>query len=500
MPQSPAKHFSMIAAIDLGSNSFHIVLAKADHGEIRILERMGEKVQLAAGIDENRELNEEAMQRGLDCLRRFAQLTNSLPQGAVRVVGTNALREARNRSVFIRRAEEILGHPVEVISGREEARLIYLGVSHTLADTPGKRLVADIGGGSTEFIIGQRFEPLLRESLQMGCVSFTQRYFRDGKITPARYAQAYTAARLELMGIEHALRRLGWDEAVGASGTIRAVGLAIKAGGHGNGEVTAEGLAWLKRRVLKLGEVDKLDMDGIKPDRRAIFPAGLAIIEAVFDAMDLHTMTHSEGALREGVLYDLLGRHHHEDVRERTLSALMERYHVDPEQAQRVEAKALEALDDVAASWGLDEEWHREILSWASKVHEVGLDIAHYSYHKHGAYLVEHSDLGGFSRQDQQMLALLVRGHRRNIPKDKFAEFGDEGVKLMRLCVLLRFAILFHHIRGTQEMPKVKLRASDDSLDVVFPEGWLAANPLTQADFEAEAEWLKRIGLTLSVA
>ena len=498
MPQTP-KQFSMIAAIDLGSNSFHIVLAKADHGEIRILERMGEKVQLAAGIDEQRELSEEAMQRGLDCLRRFAQLTNSLPAGAVRVVGTNALREARNRSVFIRRAEEILGHPVEVISGREEARLIYLGVSHTLADTPGKRLVADIGGGSTEFIVGQRFEPLLRESLQMGCVSFTQRYFRDGKITPARYAQAYTAARLELMGIEHSLRRLGWDEAVGASGTIRAVGLAMKAGGHGNGEVTAEGLAWLKRRVLKLGEVDKLDMDGIKPDRRAIFPAGLAILEAIFDALDLHTMNHSEGALREGVLYDLLGRHHHEDVRERTLSALMERYHVDLEQAQRVEAKALLALDDVAEAWGLDDEWHRELLSWASKVHEVGLDIAHYSYHKHGAYLVEHSDLGGFSRQDQQMLALLVRGHRRNIPKDKFAEFGDEGIKLMRLCVLLRFAILFHHIRGTQEMPAVKLRASDDSLDVVFPEGWLAANPLTQADFEAEAEWLKRIGLTLSV-
>ena len=498
MPQTP-KQFSMIAAIDLGSNSFHIVLAKADHGEIRILERLGEKVQLAAGIDEQRELSEEAMQRGLDCLRRFAQLTNSLPAGAVRVVGTNALREARNRSVFIRRAEEILGHPVEVISGREEARLIYLGVSHTLADTPGKRLVADIGGGSTEFIVGQRFEPLLRESLQMGCVSFTQRYFRDGKITPARYAQAYTAARLELMGIEHSLRRLGWDEAVGASGTIRAVGLAMKAGGHGNGEVTAEGLAWLKRRVLKLGEVDKLDMDGIKPDRRAIFPAGLAILEAIFDALDLHTMNHSEGALREGVLYDLLGRHHHEDVRERTLSALMERYHVDLEQAQRVEAKALLALDDVAEAWGLDDEWHRELLSWASKVHEVGLDIAHYSYHKHGAYLVEHSDLGGFSRQDQQMLALLVRGHRRNIPKDKFAEFGDEGIKLMRLCVLLRFAILFHHIRGTQDMPAVKLRASDDSLDVVFPEGWLAANPLTQADFEAEAEWLKRIGLTLSV-
>lgn len=499
MPHTPAESFPLIAAIDLGSNSFHMVLAKADHGEIRILERLGDKVQLAAGVDEDRLLSEEAIQRGLDCLRRFAQLTASLPEGAVRVVGTNALREARNRSEFIRRAEAILGHPVEVISGREEARLIYLGVSHSIADTPGRRLVADIGGGSTEFIIGQRFEPLLRESLQMGCVSFTQRFFRDGKITPARYAQAYTAARLEIMGIEHALRRLGWEDTVGASGTIKAIGLAIQAAGLGAGEVNAEGMAWLKRKMFKVGEAEKLDLDGIKPDRRAIFPAGMAILEAIFDACEIQSMSHSEGALREGVLYDLLGRHQHEDVRERTLSSLMERYHVDLEQAARVESKALSALDNVAQDWQLEDDWHRELLSWAAKVHEVGLDIAHYQYHKHGAYLVEHSDLSGFSRQDQQMLALLVRGHRRNIPKDKLAEFGAEGIKLTRLCVLLRFAILFHHIRGTQEMPNVELKASEQRLDILFPEGWLECNPLTQADFSQEAEWLKRIGIELSV-
>ncbi|MDP3978419.1 MAG: exopolyphosphatase [Pseudomonas sp.] len=499
MPHTPAESFPLIAAIDLGSNSFHMVLAKADHGELRILERLGDKVQLAAGIDELRLLDEAAMQRGLDCLRRFAQLTASLPEGAVRIVGTNALREARNRGEFIRRAEEILGHPVEVISGREEARLIYLGVSHSIADTPGKRLVADIGGGSTEFIIGQRFEPLLRESLQMGCVSYTQRYFKDGKITPARYAQAYTAARLEIMGIEHALRRLGWQDAVGASGTIKAIGLAIQAAGLGTGEINPDGLAWLKRKIFKLGDVDKLDLGGIKPDRRGIFPAGLAILEAIFDACEIERMSHSEGALREGVLYDLLGRHHHEDVRERTLSALMERYHVDLEQATRVEHKALEALDQVADSWELGDEWHRELLIWAARVHELGLDIAHYQYHKHGAYLIEHSDLAGFSRMDQQMLALLVRGHRRNIPKDKLGEFGEEGIKLIRLCVLLRFAILFHHIRGTQAMPKVQLQANAQSLEIVFPEDWLEANPLTQADFTQEAGWLKRIGVELSV-
>ncbi|KPX10393.1 Exopolyphosphatase [Pseudomonas amygdali pv. myricae] len=499
MPHSTPKNFSLIAAIDLGSNSFHMVVAKANQGEIRILERLGEKVQLAAGIDEERQLTEESMQRGLDCLKRFAQLINGLPPGAVRIVGTNALREARNRNDFIHRAEEILGHPVEVISGREEARLIYLGVSHTLADTPGKRLVADIGGGSTEFIIGQRFEPLLRESLQMGCVSFTQRYFRDGKVTPARYAQAYTAARLEIMSIEHALHRLKWDEAIGSSGTIRAIGLALKANGYGAGEVNAEGLAWLKRKLFKLGDVEKIDFDGIKPDRRAIFPAGLAILEAIFDALELKRMDHCEGALREGVLYDLMGRHHHEDVRERTLSSLMERYHVDLEQAARVEAKALHALEQVAESWELQHESYAELLSWAAKVHEIGLDIAHYHYHKHGAYLIEHSDLAGFSREDQQMLALLVRGHRRNIPKDKFADFGAEGIKLIRLCVLLRFAILFHHIRGTQEMPRVILRADGPNLDAEFPTGWLENNQLTQADFALEAEWLTRVGIVFSV-
>jgi len=499
MPHAKAKQLSLIAAIDLGSNSFHMVVAKADHGEIRILERLGEKVQLAAGIDDARQLSEEAMQRGLDCLKRFAQLINGLPLGAVRIVGTNALREARNRGEFIRRAEGILGHPVEVISGREEARLIYLGVSHTLADTPGKRLVADIGGGSTEFIIGQRFEPLLRESLQMGCVSYTQRYFKDGKITPARYAQAYTAARLEIMGIENALHRLGWDEAIGSSGTVRAIGLALKANGQGSGEVNAEGLAWLKRKLFKLGDIEKIDFDGIKPDRRSIFPAGLAILEAIFDALSLQRMDHCEGALREGVLYDLLGRHHHEDVRERTLSSLRERYHVDLEQAARVERKALHALEQVASAWDLDDEMWRDLLSWAAKVHEIGLDIAHYHYHKHGAYLIEHSDLAGFSREDQHMLALLVRGHRRNIPKDKFAEFGEHGDKLIRLCVLLRFAILFHHIRGTQEMPQVVLHASGNQLDVVFPDEWLEDNQLTQADFEQEAQWLTRAGIVLNV-
>lgn len=498
MPHTPADAFPLIAAIDIGSNSIHMVLARVDQGEIRLLERLGEKVQLAAGIDEQRNLDEAAMQRGLDCLRRFAQLINGLPPGAVRIVATNALREARNRAVFIRRAEELLGHPVEVISGREEARLIYLGVSHSLPNAEGKRLVVDIGGGSTEFIVGERFESLLRESQQMGCVSYTKRFFADGKLSASRYAQAYTAARLELMGFEQAIQRLGWSEAVGSSGSIRAIAQALQCAGQGNGEITLAGLLWLKRRLLKASNLAELSLDGVKPERLLILPAGLSILEATFDALGIQSMCHTEGALREGVLYDMIGRQSHEDVRERTLSALQERYHVDLEQAARVEAKALSILDKVGAAWGLNDDWHRELLGWAARVHEVGLDIAHYHYHKHGAYILEHADLAGFSRLDQQMLALLVRGHRRNIPVDRFAELAEEGDKLVRLCIVLRFAILFHHIRGMQDMPEVAFIAGPRRLEAVFPEGWLAANPLTEADIAAEAQWLARAGYTLS--
>lgn len=499
MVQRERSDFPLVAAIDLGSNSFHMVLAKVDHGEIRILERLGEKVQLAAGLNEKGELNDESMQRGLDCLRRFAQLTNGLPDGAVRIVGTNALREARNRGQFMRQVRQIIGHKVDVISGREEARLIYLGVAHTQADDQGKRLVVDIGGGSTEFIVGERFESILRESLQMGCVSFTRAYFADGKVNGSRYAQAYTTARLELMNIEQAIGRLGWQEAVGASGTIRTIGQCMQGSGQKDPGLTLEGLNWVKRRVIRAGHVDKIDIPGLKADRRATLPAGLAILEAIFDALGVQSMTHSDGALREGVLYDLLGRHQHEDVRERTVSALMERCHVDVDQASRVEHKALSLLGKVAGTWGLTEVRHADMLCWAARLHEVGLDIAHSQYHKHGAYLIEHADLAGFSRQEQQALAQLVRGHRRNLPSaERLAEFGEDAISLLRLCMLLRLAILYHHIRGNQTMPELAVEAGSDYLQFEFPEGWLDANPLTNADFAQEAQFWAKAGYTLT--
>ena len=500
MAQEEKLDLPLVATIDLGSNSFHMVLARVDHGEVRILDRLGEKVQLASGLDEHNNLSDEAMQRGLDCLRRFAQMINGLPSAAVRIVATNTLRVARNRAVFIRQVKDIIGHRVDVISGREEARLIYLGVAHTLADDAGKRLVVDIGGGSTEFVVGERFESLLRESLPIGCVSFARQFFSDGRISERAYSQAYTAARLELMPIEQGIHRLGWSEAVGASGTIRVIGQCLRAADMGSGEVTREGLRWLKGKVLEAGDVESLDLPGLKAERRSILPSGLAILEALFDALDVQSMLHSEGALREGVLYELLGRHQHEDVRERSLSALAERSHVDQEQALRVERKAVSLLAKVAHAWGLDESKHADLLRWAARVHEVGLDIAHNQYHKHGAYVIEHADLAGFSRQEQQSLAMLVRGHRRNLPNDaRVAEVGEDGSALRRLCMLLRLAILYHHIRGYQDMPELQAEAEEKGLTLSFPPGWLELNPLTQADFAQEARYWAKIGYRLTV-
>lgn len=494
------KNFPLIAAIDLGSNSFHMVLAKTDQQGFRTLERIGEKVQLAAGIDDNLQLNEAAMQRGLDCLGRFAQLIQGLPQGAVRIVGTSSLRVAHNREEFIERAQALLGHEVEVIAGREEARLIYLGVSHTLPNAPGKRFVVDIGGGSTEFIIGQQFESQFRGSLQMGCVAFTKKFFADGKITTEAYKQAYTAARLELMDLESSINRLGWQQAVGSSGTIRSIGHALGAAGLTEGGVTKEGIAWLRRKVLKLNHVDEVNIAGVKADRSPILPAGLAILDAIFDALSVEQMDISDGALREGVLYDLMGRYHHEDVRERALMGLMERSHVDVEHAQRVEDTAVEIFDQVYEAWGLTEEWHLEMLRWAARVHEVGLDIAHYHFHKHGAYLVEYSDLDGFSRKEQQMLALMVRGHRRNIPIDRFKAFGKEGEQLLLLCLILRLALVLRHIRGPIELPTPKVKVKEQEISVRFPDGWLEENSLTAADFGKEGQWLARIGYNINAS
>ncbi|MCY0965668.1 exopolyphosphatase [Parathalassolituus penaei] len=500
MTDTSAPAGDLIAAVDLGSNSFHMVVAREFLGEFRILERRGQKVQLAAGLDDKFQLSEEAQQRGLECLREFGQRLQGMDPRRVSVLATNALRAARNRQEFIDRAEEALGYPIEVIAGREEARLIYLGVAHTLADDLGKRLVVDIGGGSTEFIIGERFEPKALESLHMGCVSYTKRFFPDGRITEAAFEDAVAAARQELLNIETDYKKLGWQNVVGSSGTIRAVEQTLSAYGWLSDGITASALKKLRKQTLQFATLDDVNLPGVKFERRQVFIGGLAILVAVFDTFGIENMVYSDGALREGALWDLVGRSDHEDVRQRTVQSLKERFFVDQEQAELVRTTALELFEQVRGSWGLDENF-AGWLGWAAELHEVGLSLSHTGFHKHGGYLLQHADMLGFTRQGQAKLAAMVRCHRRKLAVTEFARItSSRRQQILHITRLLRLAVVLNHSRGAHPVPTPAARVQGDELILNLPEGWLEAHPLTARDLQIEVQFQRDAGMALTIA
>lgn len=442
----------LLGAIDLGSNSFHLAIARLDHGEVRRIASISEKVQLAAGLDENNVLSEEAIQRGLDCLQRFAQHVTEIAPNRLRIVATNALRKAVNAEAFIARANAFLPKPIEIIAGREEARLIYLGVSHSNASTD-KRLVIDIGGGSTEFIIGQGFEPIEMESLQMGCVSFTKKFFADGKISEKAFEQAMNATKTELMSITKRYKKVGWDNAIASSGTAKAARLVLKELGLADENITLEGMAKLKKHLIKLGSIDKIEFSGVKAHRQAVFPAGMAELYAIMQTLGIDELGYSDGALREGVMYDMLGRLGNEDVRDRSVAAMAERYSVDYKQAARVMATCARLFDMVKDTLGFSSE-DKDLLRRASNLHEIGLAVGHSNYQKHSAYLLEFSDIAGFAQTGQASMAQIALNHRRKLRVENLeAALALGGRKLVYLCLILRLAVTANHSRTIKSAP-----------------------------------------------
>ena len=487
-----------VAAIDLGSNSFHMVIAQIKNGQLKIIDRLREPVRLADGLDEWQRLAEEAQLRALSCLERFGQRLVNVPQDCVRAVGTNTLRSASNGPEFIGQAERLLGHPIEVVSGTEEARLIYQGVLNSLALDEKKRLVIDIGGGSTELIIGKGTKPNLMESLSMGCVSVSRRYFKDGAITAAAWEKALLFALLELEPKMAVYRKLGWDTAVGASGTIRAIDKVVQAAGWEHEGITLSALKRVQRALLDAGNINRIKMSGLSQDRAAVFPGGIVILLACFEALGIKQMRVADGALREGLLYDLLGRISHNDIRSQSVHHLATRYHVDMEQAARVAKTAQRCLKQLARDWNLENESCSRWLAWAAMLHELGLDIAHNQYHKHGAYVIENADLAGFSLQEQKLVALLVLAHRRRFPAKVINDLHQPKIRMVQgLAILLRLATLLHRSRNSEELPLFKLKAEKKTLSLVFPKQWLDAHPLTRADLEQETDYLAEIGAKL---
>jgi len=490
----------VLAAIDLGSNSFHMIISRLRDGHFQVVDRLREMVQLRAGLDENNNLTAEASARAIACLQRFGERVKDLPPGSVRVVGTNTLRVAKNSRSFLYQARRALGHPIEIIAGEEEARLIYLGVAHALAFDDARRLVIDIGGGSTEFIIGEGFKGLRRESLEMGCVSFSKQFFADGKMTQSRINKATIAAGRLLRDIQRPYRKMAWADVVGASGTIRSVATIVAENGWADdGVITPKSLDKIIDAMVKAKHIDKLKLVGLSEERSNVMPGGVMVLKAAFDRLKIDRMIVSDGALREGLLYDLLGRIQHDDERDRTVLALANRYQVDEEHAERVSTMVTQLFEQVAVTLKLDDD-ALQSLQWAAKLHEIGLTISHEQFHKHSAYLLAHSVLPGFSREEQHILATIVLGQRKKFPKKHLKELAKEQRKTTRyLTILLRLAMVFNRGRSETTDTFVQLSIKNKKLRLALPKGWLDKHPLTEADLEREVAYLKEVDIKLKL-
>lgn len=484
--------YETVAAVDLGSNSFRLQVGRVLDNQIYPLDSLKEPVRLASGLTADKRLDASSQARALDALRRFGERLGGLDSGAVRAVATNTLRVAKNAGEFLPLAEQALGFPIEVIAGREEARLIYIGAAHSLPSVAHKRLVVDIGGGSTEFIIGKRYEPQLMESLYMGCVSYTLRYFPDRRIDKKRLREAQVAAAKEIELIAHDYQRLGWKEAVGSSGTARAIADILELNSlnpAGESGITRLGLDRLCHLLIKAGSAEALDLPGVRSDRLPVLPGGIAIMSAIFEELDLERMTYGDGALRLGVLYDLLGRFHHHDMRDATVKQFMRRYQIEGDQAERVKTTALAALAQIHG--GTPDEADALFLGWAATLHEAGISVAHNAYHKHGAYILTYADMPGFSKKDQARLALLVLGHRGKLEKLGALPPGDSAWQLV-FC--LRLAVLLHRTRDDRALPAWKVRSTAKGYELELPGEWLAANPWTAAALNEEIAIWRQIG------
>ena len=490
----------VIAAIDLGSNSFHMVVASNHHGRLKIIDRLREMVRLSAGLDKSQELNSKAAARAIACLERFGQRLRDMHADSVRAIGTNALRKAKNTGKFIAEAEQALGHPIEIISGIEEARLIYQGSTYAISRPSDRRIVIDIGGGSTEIIVGEGAQPLYMESLFMGCVSMSESCFPDGKLSRENFERAFLKAKLQLRPIVKKFSNLGWDLEIGTSGTIKAVSEVVHGQLGGGKMITHDALVNLRDKMLECSHVKDLGFAELKKERLPVFPGGLAILLAIFDSLEIGHLNFSDGGLREGVLYDLLGRLHIEveDTRVDTVSTMEQRYHVDFDQANRVELASLLLLSKVKQDWQLTNIEFENYLRWAARLHEIGIDIAHSGYHRHGAYLLQNSDLPGFAWNEQRILACLVQCHRRKIRTEVFDDFHHEMHQpVTYLMVLLRLAVLLNRDRIDGQSPTLELKARENKLTIQFPDGWLDQYPLTRLDLEQESEYLKIVSIEL---
>jgi len=488
----PKQH---LAAIDLGSNSFHMVVARVENNQIQVVDRLKEMVRLASGLNEKRVLSESKMQEAVECLSRFRQRINDLPLGNVAATGTMTLRRAKNSNIFMPLAEQALGFPINVVGGREEARLVYQGVAHSFSHAESNRLVIDIGGGSTEFIIGKGLKPKLMESLNMGCVNMTQKWFANGELKPEQFHAAIMWARQKLEWIADDYRETGWSEAIGSSGTAKAIGKILDSNFATNGVIRHAALLELKNLMQQQGKIRKLEIEGLSAKRAPVLAGGLSVMIAAFEQLRIEEMRYSEAALREGLLYDMLESASGHDIRQDAVATMCKRYGVDNAQSELVRQLALQFFDQILEPEAEKDE-RRLLLQWACDLHEMGLSISHSNYPEHSAYLVEQSDMAGFSREIQNTLGLMLRLQRGKFQQALIDAFPRILKGLRKLIVLFRLAILIS--RGRNPIQGIRLHYHAKHYHLTFPQGYLDTHPLSLAELKQEQIELAKAGLELS--
>ena len=483
-----------LAAIDLGSNSFHMVVARLENNQPLTIDKIKEMVRLAAGLDDRNFISEEKMEEALACLSRFGQRIKDLPPQNVSAVGTMTLRKARNSYSFLARAEKILGFPINIVAGQEEARLVYQGVAHNMVQTETNRLVIDIGGGSTEFIIGKAYNPIMMESLNMGCVNFTNQWFETGEITEERIQNAILEARRKLEWISDEYLKEGWQECIGSSGTIKNISKILSENFQTNGIIDYANLKKLSELFIKTGHISHLDLPGLSMNRAPVIIGGLCVLMGAFEELQIESMQASEGALREGLLNDMIETAQGHDIRLDTVTNLELRYRLDTAQSGRICNTALQMYDQLKLG---EENTLRLVLIWASKLHEIGLSISHNNYPRHSGYIIEQSDMPGFSREMQNTLGLMVRLQRGKLNMKLIDESPRCDKNIIVVIILLRLAINLERSRDWDTSRHVKIKLKENTFKIVFPKGYLDSHPLTKADLTQEKQEVERAGYKL---
>ena len=490
----------LIACVDLGSNSFRLQICRNANGALQVVDSVKETVRMAAGLDSQKNLADETRKKALHCLMRFGERLRGFSPERVRAVATNSFRVMNNVSPFLRDAEAALGFAIDIIAGREEARLIYTGVLHSLPFGGKQALIVDIGGGSTEFVIGKTARPAVAESLPLGCVAYSVRFFADGQVNEHNFQAAVNTARAEIQRISGSLKTVGWDFAVGTSGTARTI-RNIVAARFGEEKITRQHIDLLGKELIAAGRAENTHWQGLTDDRVGIIAGGLSVLTAVFDELSLDEITVTDAALRDGVFYDLIGRTPNNDLRDETVAEFQRRYHIDTRQAARVKEIALYYWQILSTQLThADSDYWQHCLSWAANLHEIGLSIAYTAYHKHSAYILDNADMPGFSRQDQRHLSCLVLSHRGDLKK--IQDMIDDKPQQYLPIMALRLASLF--CRGRQDFRLPEKNALHFDLhkrhcDLSIDRQWLADNPLTAQALVFETDAWQKIGVAFQI-